>query len=105
MALPVTPANGHHLTVDDVKKHAVTDMDTHFCPTRLISLENTLGGTILPLKVRIHPSSRLRFSKYFVSGLPAALAESIVLTLEKYNRIAKRYLNGRMRKSHLYICI
>ena len=50
LALPVTPGNGHHLTLSDVKKHAVTSTDTHFCPTRLISLENTLAGTILPLK-------------------------------------------------------
>ena len=44
------PVNGHHLTLSDIKKHAVTSTDTHYCPTRLISLENTLGGTILPLK-------------------------------------------------------
>ena len=50
LALPVTPGNGHHLTLSDAKKHAVTSTDTHFCPTRLISLENTLAGTILPLK-------------------------------------------------------
>lgn len=42
--------NGHHLTLADIKKHAVISTDTHFAPTRLISLENTLAGTILPLK-------------------------------------------------------
>lgn len=50
LALPITPMNGHHLTLSDIKKHAVTSTDTHYCPTRLISLENTLAGTILPLK-------------------------------------------------------
>ncbi|MCJ1451769.1 hypothetical protein MMC28_002109 [Mycoblastus sanguinarius] len=49
MALPIHPENGHHLTLADIKKHAVTSTDHHFCPTRLICLENTLGGTILPL--------------------------------------------------------
>ena len=44
------PANDHHLTLSDVKKHAVTNTDIHYCPTHLISLENTLAGTILPLK-------------------------------------------------------
>lgn len=44
------PANNHHLTLSDVKKHAVLDKDIHYCPTHLISLENTLAGTILPLK-------------------------------------------------------
>jgi len=50
MPIPVSPANGHHLTLDDVKKHTVTSSDEHYCPTRLICLENTLGGTIMPLK-------------------------------------------------------
>ncbi|KAL8714404.1 MAG: hypothetical protein Q9220_001737 [cf. Caloplaca sp. 1 TL-2023] len=45
----VHPANNHHLTLEDAKKHAVTDTDIHHCPTTLISLENTLNGTILPL--------------------------------------------------------
>ena len=45
----MTPANGHHITLEDVKTHAVLHDDNHFAPTRLISLENTLGGTILPL--------------------------------------------------------
>ena len=50
LALPITPGNGHHLTLSDIKKHAVTSTDIHFCPTRLISLENTLAGTVLPLQ-------------------------------------------------------
>lgn len=50
LALPITPVNGHHLTLADVRKHAVMSTDIHYCPTRLISLENTLAGTILPLK-------------------------------------------------------
>ena len=50
LALPVHPRNDHHLTLADVKKHAVTSNDVHACPTRLICLENTLGGTILPLQ-------------------------------------------------------
>lgn len=50
LALPITPGNGHHLTLSDIKKHAVTSTDIHFCPTRLIALENTLAGTILPLQ-------------------------------------------------------
>lgn len=45
----VTPKNGHHITLEDVKQHAVVDDDVHSCPTRVISLENTLAGTVLPL--------------------------------------------------------
>ncbi|KAI4088807.1 MAG: hypothetical protein L6R37_008151 [Teloschistes peruensis] len=47
--IQVVPANGHHITLEDVKKHAVLDDNVHHCPTTLISLENTLNGTILPL--------------------------------------------------------
>ncbi|CAF9921419.1 MAG: hypothetical protein HETSPECPRED_004534 [Heterodermia speciosa] len=48
-AIPVTPSNKHHLTLSDIKSHAITSTDIHACPTRLICLENTLAGTILPL--------------------------------------------------------
>ncbi|KAI4268267.1 MAG: hypothetical protein LQ337_007935, partial [Flavoplaca oasis] len=47
--IQVVPHNSHHLTLEDVKKHAVLDDDVHHCSTTLISLENTLNGTILPL--------------------------------------------------------
>lgn len=49
LPIPVTPSNAHHLTLSDVQKHAVTSADTHYAPTRLIGLENTLGGSVLPL--------------------------------------------------------
>ncbi|RFU33337.1 hypothetical protein B7463_g3038, partial [Scytalidium lignicola] len=45
----VVPANGVYLTLEDVKKNVVISDDVHSCPTRVISLENTLGGTIMPL--------------------------------------------------------
>ncbi|KAL8888228.1 MAG: hypothetical protein Q9192_006212, partial [Flavoplaca navasiana] len=47
--IQIVPQNNHHLTLEDVKKHTVLDDDVHHCPTTLISLENTLNGTILPL--------------------------------------------------------
>ncbi|KAL3428243.1 threonine aldolase [Phlyctema vagabunda] len=46
----VHPKNGVHLTLEDVKKHIIADGNIHFPPTRVVSLENTLYGTILPLK-------------------------------------------------------
>ncbi|KAL4399922.1 L-allo-threonine aldolase [Malassezia pachydermatis] len=45
---PVVPSNGHHLTLDDVKKHANTVLSITAPRTRIISLENTLHGTIFP---------------------------------------------------------
>lgn len=49
MVQPVTPKNGTFLTLEDIQKHAVLDDDIHHCPTKLISLENTLDGMIMPL--------------------------------------------------------
>jgi threonine aldolase len=45
----VVPKNGVHLTLEDIQKHAVLDDNIHYCPTKLISLENTLDGMIMPL--------------------------------------------------------
>ncbi|KAF5024650.1 hypothetical protein F66182_3272 [Fusarium sp. NRRL 66182] len=45
----VVPSNGHHLTLDDIKRNAVVTADVYDCPTRVISLENPLSGTIMPL--------------------------------------------------------
>lgn len=45
----VVPANGVYLTLEDIKKHVVLGDEIHSCPTKVIALENTLGGTIMPL--------------------------------------------------------
>ncbi|KJZ70323.1 hypothetical protein HIM_07590 [Hirsutella minnesotensis 3608] len=45
----VVPKNGVHLTLEDVLAHVVLGDDVHDCPTRVISLENTLDGMIMPL--------------------------------------------------------
>ncbi|KAG9040099.1 hypothetical protein FRB95_000028 [Tulasnella sp. JGI-2019a] len=50
MVQSVIPSNGVYLTVEDVKRGAILDEDIHYAPTRVIALENTLGGTILPLE-------------------------------------------------------
>ncbi|KAF9983373.1 Threonine aldolase [Mortierella antarctica] len=46
---PVTPENGKYLTVDDIASRLVLDVDVHYAPTRVVSLENTLNGTIMPI--------------------------------------------------------
>ena len=46
----VVPKNGVYLTLEDVRKNVVLGDEIHSCPTRIISLENTLGGTIMPLE-------------------------------------------------------
>lgn len=49
MLIPITPKNGIHMTLEEVKSHVVLSDDVHACPTRVISLENTLNGMIMPL--------------------------------------------------------
>ncbi|TFK57439.1 hypothetical protein OE88DRAFT_1651156 [Heliocybe sulcata] len=46
--IPVTPGNGHHLTLQDVQANVVLGYDVHSAPTEVVSLENTLNGTIFP---------------------------------------------------------
>lgn len=50
MVSGVVPSNGVYLTLEDIEKSVVLSDDVHGCPTKLISLENTLGGTIMPLE-------------------------------------------------------
>ncbi|KAK3818763.1 MAG: pyridoxal phosphate-dependent transferase [Benniella sp.] len=45
---PVMPGNSKYLTVEDIASRLVMDVDVHYAPTRVISLENTLNGTIMP---------------------------------------------------------
>jgi threonine aldolase len=48
--MAVIPRNGVYLTLEDIKENAILSDDVHACPTRVISLENTLAGTIMPLE-------------------------------------------------------
>ncbi|KAF7965649.1 hypothetical protein HWV62_42410 [Athelia sp. TMB] len=47
-SITVLPENWHHLTLEDVKRNVVLGDDVHCCPTKIIALENTLNGTIIP---------------------------------------------------------
>lgn len=49
MVQGVSPGNGEYLTLDDIRRKAVISDDVHKCPTRVISLENTIAGLIYPL--------------------------------------------------------
>lgn len=51
MVLPIVPANGNYITVEDIEEHFIPDDgDIHCAPTKLISLENTLHGIVTPLE-------------------------------------------------------
>jgi threonine aldolase len=45
----IVPSNGVYLTLEDIEKHVILSDDCHACPTKVISLENTLRGIITPL--------------------------------------------------------
>ncbi|KAF9357804.1 Threonine aldolase [Mortierella sp. NVP85] len=47
---PIMPSNGRYLTVEDIASRLVFDVDVHYAPTRVVSLENTLNGTIMPIE-------------------------------------------------------
>lgn len=66
----VMPSNGVYLTLEDVEEHAMLSDDIHFAPTKLICLENTLGGTIMPLAEaqRISKWARERGIKMHLDG-------------------------------------
>lgn len=45
----IIPRNGRYLTLEDIQPRFVAPSNIHYCPTRLISLENTLDGMVMPL--------------------------------------------------------
>lgn len=48
--IPVIPRSGAHMTLEDIIPNVVPDDgDTHCSPTRVISIENTIGGRVVPL--------------------------------------------------------
>ncbi|CAH6722432.1 low specificity L-threonine aldolase [[Candida] jaroonii] len=51
MVHPVIPSNGNYITLEDIIENFTPDNgDIHAAPTKVISLENTLHGIILPLE-------------------------------------------------------
>lgn len=50
MTQAIKPRNGEFLTLEDIQRKAIITDDVHLCPTRVISLENTIAGIIHPLQ-------------------------------------------------------
>lgn len=46
----VRPSNGRYLSLEDIQENIVLSDDVHACPTRVISLENSLNGLVMPLQ-------------------------------------------------------
>ncbi|KAG0050990.1 Threonine aldolase [Gryganskiella cystojenkinii] len=67
---PVMPSNGKYLTAEDVAARLILDVDVHYAPTRVVSLENTLNGTVMPLEeiTRIRMLTREHGIKLHLDG-------------------------------------
>ncbi|KAJ6444960.1 putative transporter [Purpureocillium lavendulum] len=50
MVQAIRPLNGRFLTVEDAMKHSVVTDDVHKAPTRVITVENTSSGSVIPLR-------------------------------------------------------
>lgn len=70
MVTPVVPKNGLYLTLEDVKSKVILGNNIHTAPTKVISLENTLGGTIMPIEeiARISEWARQNDIKMHLDG-------------------------------------
>ncbi|KAL8974050.1 MAG: hypothetical protein Q9197_001706 [Variospora fuerteventurae] len=87
---PVVPANRKYLTIGDIQKHAVVSDDVHKCPTRVISLENTCAGMIVPLREieKISEWAKQNQVKIHLDG--ARLWEAVAAgaaSLQQYSRL------------------
>lgn len=49
MVEAVLPSNGMYLTLEDIKKYVGLDNNIHYCLTKVICLEITIGGVVTPL--------------------------------------------------------
>lgn len=50
MVTPVHPSNGIYMTCDDVRNWVTLGDDIHTAPTKVISLELTIGGVLTPIE-------------------------------------------------------
>lgn len=99
---PVAPKNGVHLTLDDdiLPNFVPDDGEIHGCPTKVISLENTLHGMLFPLdelkkisafckrnRVRLHLDGARLWNASVATGISVkeycALFDSVSLCLSK----------------------
>ncbi|ODQ66930.1 putative low specificity L-threonine aldolase [Nadsonia fulvescens var. elongata DSM 6958] len=90
MVIPVRPANKVYMTLDDVKENIIPySGDIHEAPTRVISLENTLDGALMPIK-SIHEISEFAHANGYLVHLDGArlweASAATGITLKEYGR-------------------
>jgi threonine aldolase len=87
----VVPSNGSYLTLEDIEKNVVLGDEVHSCPTKVISLENTLWGMVMPLKEvrRISAFAKKHGIKMHLDG--ARLWEAVVAGAGSLPGFAKEF--------------
>jgi threonine aldolase len=90
MIQAVEPSNGKYLTLEDIEANAVLTRNIHKCPTRVIALENTVSGVIVPLAemVKISRWARKNDVKIHLDG--ARLFEAVAAgagSLREYGQL------------------
>lgn len=77
MIQAVEASNGKYLTLEDIEANAVLTDNVHKCPTRVVALENTISGVIVPLSemVKISQWARKNDVKIHLDG--ARLFEAV----------------------------
>ncbi|KAL4068326.1 pyridoxal phosphate-dependent transferase [Scleroderma yunnanense] len=58
--IPIFPDNDHHLTWEDIEPRIICGTEVHSAPTRVILLENTLNGTVIPQQDVLDISKNVR---------------------------------------------
>lgn len=101
MLKTVVPKNGVYLTLEDVKANIYLDDDVHTCPTRVISLENTLSGMVMPLEevARISAFAREHGVKMHLDGarlweVAASGAGSLVDFAQHFDTVSLCFSKG-----------
>ncbi|KAJ5194655.1 Low-specificity L-threonine aldolase [Penicillium cinerascens] len=85
MVTPVHPKNGLYLTLEDVENWVILGDDIHIAPTKVISLELTIGGVLTPIEeiekiskfahahnIKVHCDGARLWNASAATGIPLA---------------------------------
>ncbi|TGJ88236.1 hypothetical protein E0Z10_g560 [Xylaria hypoxylon] len=104
MLTALKPSNGRYLTLEDIQENVVLSDDVHACPTRVISLENSLNGLVMPLEEVRRISSFARENRILMhcdapdsgkSSLRARGSKNLI----KHGRWVRKSIGGGLRQS------
>jgi threonine aldolase len=90
MIQAIEPSNGKYLALEDIEANAVLTDNIHKCPTRVIVLENTISGVIVPLSEMAKISQWARTNDVRIHLDGARLFEAVAAgagSLQEYCRL------------------